>query len=70
MSTGIESATPNTAEKKAAVGPKSDVLPTLFGAGYGTYQVQPSNFYLSFLLHTVVLALVLFLTHQAIIYKD
>src|SRR5499433_3621275 len=70
MSTGIESAPRNTAGKTPAARPKPDVMPSLFGAGYGTYQVQPSNFYLSFLLHTVALALVLFLTHQAITHKD
>ncbi len=47
-------------------GPATDILPTLFGAGYGTYDVRPSNFYVSFLLHTAGVALVLFLTHQAI----
>jgi protein TonB len=70
MSTGIESAPQHTAGKTAAARPKPDVLPTLFGVGYGTYQVQPSNFYLSFLLHTAALALILFLTHQAITHKD
>jgi TonB family protein len=41
-------------------------LPTLFGDGYGTYAVQSRNFYTSIILHTVVLALVLYLTHQVI----
>jgi len=39
------------------------VIPTLFGAGYGTYQVRPENFVLSFLSHTLVIALVLLLLH-------
>jgi periplasmic protein TonB len=39
------------------------VLPTLFGAGYGTYQVRPENFVLSFLTHTLLIALVLLLVH-------
>jgi len=43
-----------------------DILPTLFGDGYGTYAVQSRNFYTSVLLHTVVLALVLYVTHQVI----
>jgi periplasmic protein TonB len=49
--------------------PATDILPTLFGAGYGTYEVRPSNFYVSFLLHTVGLVLLLFLTHQAISHR-
>ena len=43
-----------------------DILPTLFGDGYGTYAVQSRNFYTSVILHTVVLALVLYITHQVI----
>jgi periplasmic protein TonB len=39
------------------------VLPSLFGAGYGTYQVRPENFVLSFLSHTVLIALLLLLVH-------
>jgi protein TonB len=41
--------------------PESMVLPTLFGAGYGTYQVRPENFILSFVTHTVVIILGLLL---------
>lgn len=43
--------------------PDNVVLPTLFGAGYGTYQVRPENFVLSFLSHTLVIALGLLLLH-------
>jgi TonB family protein len=43
--------------------PENVVMPSLFGAGYGTYQVRPENFILSFLSHTVLIALVLFLVH-------
>ena len=39
------------------------VMPTLFGAGYGTYQVRPENFLLSFVTHTLVLGLILWLVH-------
>ncbi len=64
MSIGAKSALdPNRATNPAQA---QDVLPTLFGAGYGTYEVRRSNFYLSFFLHTAGLALLLFLTHQAI----
>ena len=38
-------------------------MPTLFGAGYGTYQVRPENFLLSFVTHTLVLGLILWLVH-------
>ena len=34
-----------------------DILPTLFGAGYNPYQVRPTNFLLSFMLHMATLAL-------------
>lgn len=43
--------------------PDYTVLPTLFGAGYGTYQVRPENFVLSFLTHTLLIALGLLLIH-------
>ena len=36
-----------------------DILPTLFGAGYGNYPVQRSNFAVSAVLHACVIALVL-----------
>ena len=42
---------------------KDLILPSLFGAGYGTYQVRPENFILSFLTHTLGIALLLWLVH-------
>src|SRR5947208_3055730 len=39
------------------------IIPTLFGAGYGTYQVRPENFLLSFVTHTLVVGLALWLIH-------
>jgi periplasmic protein TonB len=39
------------------------VMPTLLGAGYGTYQVRPENFLLSFVTHGGALALMLWLLH-------
>ena len=36
-----------------------DILPSLFGAGYGTYGVRPTNFILSFVVHILMVALVL-----------
>jgi periplasmic protein TonB len=44
----------------------TDILPTLFGEGYGTYAVQSRNFYTSFFLHTVGLVLLLIITHQVV----
>lgn len=43
--------------------PESLVLPSLFGAGYGTYQVRPENFVLSVLTHALLIALGLLLVH-------
>lgn len=37
-----------------------DILPTLFGAGYGDYQIRKTNFILSFVLHMVIVAIALF----------
>ncbi|HZD94745.1 MAG TPA: energy transducer TonB [Candidatus Sulfotelmatobacter sp.] len=44
----------------------SSVMPTLLGVGYGTYQVRPENFLLSFVTHTGALALMLWLLHVAV----
>src|SRR5512142_2422918 len=48
--------------QKPLAGPEvqaPDILPTLFGAGYGTYAVRRGTFLISFLLHT--LGIILFL---------
>jgi protein TonB len=42
------------------------VMPTLLGTGYGTYQVRPENFLLSFVTHGGALALMLWLLHVAV----
>src|SRR5579859_8194348 len=42
------------------------VMPTLLGAGYGTYQVRPENFLLSFVTHGGAIALMLWLLHVAV----
>lgn len=41
-------------------------MTTLFGGGYGQYQVRPENFLLSVVTHTVVVLLVLWLFHITI----
>jgi TonB family protein len=50
-------------------GPGHDILPTLFGEGYGTYQVRPNNFILSFLVHVLAISVfmisgLLFVQHK------
>jgi periplasmic protein TonB len=42
------------------------VMPTLLGVGYGTYQVRPENFLLSFVSHTGAIALMFWLLHVAV----
>jgi TonB family protein len=41
-------------------------MTTLFGGGYGQYQVRPENFLLSVVTHTIVVLLVLWLFHVTI----
>jgi periplasmic protein TonB len=52
--------------KFAKGSPPETVLPTLFGAGYGTYRVRPANFVLSFITHTCLLALILLAVHVTV----
>lgn len=49
---------------KAQVSPAPDttILPTLFGEGYGLYGTKPVTFVLSFIVHAVLLALVVWST--------
>jgi periplasmic protein TonB len=37
-----------------------DILPTLFGGGLDNYQVRPTNFLFSFLLHMLIVAIIMF----------
>lgn len=41
-------------------------MTTLFGGGYGVYQVRPENFLLSVVTHTVIVAIALWLFHVTI----
>jgi periplasmic protein TonB len=43
-----------------------NVLPSLFGAGYGTYRQRPENFVLSVITHTGLLALILLAAHVVV----
>src|SRR5262245_55364539 len=47
-------------------GPADMVLPTLFGKGYGTYTARPENYALSFVSHTAIIALIMWLFHVTI----
>jgi TonB family protein len=49
---------PSTGVQSAKGISTPEVLPTLFGAGYGTYQVRRSTFVLSFLLHMLAIILI------------
>jgi TonB family protein len=42
-----------------------DILPTLFGAGYGECKIRPTNLIFSFVLHMLMVALILFSTWWA-----
>lgn len=46
--------------------PGADVLPTLFGEGYGIYQTKPYTFVVSFVIHTIGVALLVWSAHWAI----
>jgi len=35
------------------------ILPTLFGEGYGNYRIRPTNFLVSFVVHTIALGLLI-----------
>jgi protein TonB len=54
-------ASPKPVEQSAGLS-QPDILPTLFGAGYGTYQVQPKTYVLSFLLHIAAMAVIIAVT--------
>lgn len=59
-------APPSQTVVKFEKAPVADLLPTLFGKGYGTYQIRPENYVLSFVSHTAVIGLVLWLFHITI----
>ena len=50
-------ASPKPASQSTPVS-QTDILPTLFGAGYGTYRVQPKTYVLSFVMHIAALAII------------
>ncbi len=46
------------------------VMPTLLGVGYGNYNAEPNNFILSFLIHTLGVFALVFITHYLIEHKE
>lgn len=46
--------------------PADATMTTLFGGGYGQYQVRPENFVLSVVTHTIVVGLILWVFHVAL----
>src|SRR5258708_7187896 len=42
------------------------IIPSLFGPGYGSYEVRPENFLLSVLTHTLALGLLFWAFHLSI----
>jgi protein TonB len=46
------------------------ILPTLQRVGYGSYEVRPTNFLYSFLLHLVGLVAILIITHYLVEHKE
>lgn len=50
--------------------PLPAILPGLFGEDYGQYDVRPTNFVVSFLAHTAVIALVVVSTHFVVVHRQ
>src|SRR5438876_7582843 len=50
--------------------PEPIILPTLQGVGYGAYEVRPTNFLYSFLLHIFGIAAILVISHFLVEHKD
>src|SRR6266404_6363236 len=46
------------------------ILPTLQGVGYGSYEVRPTNFLYSFLLHLFGMVAILIVTHYLVEHKE
>lgn len=53
-----------------APAPQPDILPTLFGTGYNDYQIRSFNFVLSFLLHTLGMALLLSSSYWVVTHRQ
>jgi len=50
--------------------PPPDILPSLFGAGYGTYGVRKSNFIWSYMLNSLVVVALIFSSHFVVTHKE
>lgn len=53
---------PNPATGPRGAEPKHDILPSLFGDGYGLYQVRKESFVASFFINTAIIVLLLWVT--------
>src|SRR3954469_24270655 len=60
-STAIQGPPPPKPQPARAAEPV--IMPTLLGVGYGNYEVQPNNFILSFLVHTIGVFAIVWVTH-------
>src|SRR5256885_5845169 len=52
-------ASPTLQPRPLRPAPQGDILPTLFGKGYGNYDVRPNNFVFSFLTHVLAGVLII-----------
>jgi TonB family protein len=52
--------------KEPQVAANAAIIPSLFGPGYGTYDVRPENFLVSVLTHMVAVAALLWVFHLAV----
>ncbi len=50
--------------------PAPAILPGLFGADYGRYDVRPANFVLSVLVHTLAVVLLVVSTHFVVVHRQ
>ncbi len=59
-------------ENRRALGgsPSSAILPGLFGADYGHYQVRPANFVISVLVHLAAVLLLAFSTRFVVVHRQ
>ncbi len=50
-----------TPQLQTTLGEQHEVMPTLFGDGYGLYEVRKGSFVVSFVLNTAIIALLIWL---------
>ncbi len=52
--------------RDSRISANSAIIPSLFGPGYGTYEVRPESFLVSILTHTIVILAILWVVHLAV----